>query len=239
MHALDVRARGDAELTPAGGVGHERPQRLSQSLRRGGDDRDARPEGFLGAAYRLVVQEGDDRLPERHRFDREQPVPARVQLVDDDVRGAVALERLVVVEAFDELQIGVEPFHRGDHVLASLPPARRRRVDDQRTLAFGRRCRLDRGQVDPGRDHLGLRYPADRVVAADDLGVRLLPECELRGRLAADVRAEVVHDRLLPRCTQDRELERLRHERQPEMEVEHVGAREQPGERGPLPRLPT
>jgi hypothetical protein len=41
-----------------------------------------------------------------------------------------------------------------------------------------------------------------------------------------------------PRGAEDRKLERLRHERQPEVEVEDVGAREQPRERRPLPCLP-
>ena len=184
------------------------------------------------------MQEGDDRLSERHRLDREEPVPARVQLVDDDVGGAVALERLVVVEALDELEVGVEPFHGSDHVLAALAPAGGGCVHDQRPLPLRRGRRRDRREVDPGRDHLGLGHPADRVVAADDLRVRLLAVGELLGCLAADVRAEVVHDRLLPRRAQDRELERLRHERQPEVEVEDVGAGQQPCERRPLPRLP-
>ena len=96
------------------------------------------------------MQERDDGLPERHRLDREEPVPARVQLVDHDVGGAVALERLVVVEALDELEVGVEPFHGGDHVLAALAPAGGGRVDDQRPLPLGRRRGRDRGEVDPG-----------------------------------------------------------------------------------------
>ena len=48
---------------------------------------------------------------------------------------AVALERLVVVEALDELEVGVEPLDGGDHVLAALAPARRGRVDDQRAAS--------------------------------------------------------------------------------------------------------
>ena len=81
---------------------------------------------------------------------------------------------------------------------------------------------------------LRLRHPADRVVAADDLGAGLLPEGEVLGGLPADVGAEVVHHRRLPERAQERELERLGDERQPEDEVEQVGARDQLGERAPL-----
>ena len=96
VDALDVGARGRPELAPPGRVGDERPEGLAQRLGAGGDDRDARAEGLLRAADRLLVQEGDDGFAERHRLDREEAVPARVQLVDDDVGGSVALERLVV-----------------------------------------------------------------------------------------------------------------------------------------------
>jgi len=40
-------------------------------------------ERLLGAAHGLLVQERDDRLAERHRFDREDAVPAGIELVDD------------------------------------------------------------------------------------------------------------------------------------------------------------
>src|SRR5207247_9025205 len=62
--------------------------------------------------------------------------------------------------------------------------------------------------------------------------------CKLGRRAAADVRPQEVVDRLLAERAQDRELQRLRHERQSEVEVEDVGAREQLGERGPLRELP-
>ena len=58
------------------------------------------------------MEERDDGLPERHALDREQPVPAGVQLVDDDVGVAVALERLFVMEPLDDLEIGVEAVDR-------------------------------------------------------------------------------------------------------------------------------
>ena len=77
-------------------------------------------ERLLGPADGLVVQERDDRLAERHALDREQAVPAGIELVDDDVGVAVALERLLVVEALDDLEVGVEPLAGGDHVLGAL-----------------------------------------------------------------------------------------------------------------------
>ena len=92
-------------------------------------------------------------------------------------------------------------------------------------------------QVEPGRDHLRVRHPAERVERADDLRVGAPAVRELLRRLAADVGAEVVEDGLLAGRAQDRELQRLRHEREPEVEVEDVGAREQARERAPLREL--
>ena len=46
-----------------------------------------------------------------------------------------------------------------------------------------------------------------------------------------------MHDGHLPQRAQQRELERLRHEREPEVEVEDVGPREEPRERAPLLEL--
>src|SRR5262249_43336124 len=51
-----------------------------------------------------------------------------------------------------------------------------------------------------------------------------------------DVRAEVVEDALLAQQTKQRELERLRDQRQPEVEVEDVGARRELREGGELLR---
>src|SRR5262249_23286298 len=61
---------------------------------------------------------------------------------------------------------------------------------------------------------------------------------ELVPRLAANVGADEVEDRLLAGGLQDRELEPLRHERQSEVEVEDVGAWKEPRKRGELERLP-
>ena len=88
-------------------------------------------ERLLGPRDRLVVQEGDDGLAERHALDREQPVPARVELVDDDVGLAVALERLVVVQALDEDEVDVEALAGRDHVLGALAAPRGGRVEDR------------------------------------------------------------------------------------------------------------
>ena len=71
-----------------------------------------------------------DRLPERHALDREQPVPARVQLVDDDVRVAVPREGVVVMEALDDAELDVEPFADLEHVVGALAAPRRWCVDD-------------------------------------------------------------------------------------------------------------
>ncbi len=237
VHALGVGARLGADALPLGGRRDERLEAGAQCLLRRAHDRHARAELALGALDGLVVEERDDRLSERHALDREEPVPPRVQLIDDDVRLAVALERLVVVEALDEDEVGVEPFARLEHVLRSLASPGRRRVEDHGARPVGGRRRHDGLHVDPGRDHLGLGHPADRVVRTDDLGAGLLSEREVGRCLAADVGAEVVHHGLLAQRAQDRKLHRLRHERQPEVEVEDVGAREQAQEGRPLRRL--
>ena len=135
-------------------------------------------------------------------------------------------------------EVDVEALARAEHVVRPLASPRRGRVHDHRAPAAGRRRRRHGRQVDPGRDHRRLRHPADRVVAADDLGARLLAVRELLRRLAADVRAEVVHHRPLAEGAEDRELERLRDERQPEGEVEQVGRGEQLREGLPLCELP-
>ncbi len=103
-------------------------------------------------------------------------------------------------------------------------PARRRRGDDRRDL-------------DAGRDDRSLGNPADRVVAPDDLAVGLLAEAQLLRGLPADVRPEVLEDRALAERPEDRELQRLRDEREAEHEVEDVRLGEQPRELAPLPAL--
>ena len=104
-----VRARGGADRAAlAGGERDEAAELVHERLLRGGDDRHLHAEGLLGAALRLVVEEGDDRLPHRHRLDREDAVPAGVQLVDDDVGLGEAALRLLVREALDDVEVDVE-----------------------------------------------------------------------------------------------------------------------------------
>ena len=81
------------------------------------------------------MEERDDGLAERHALDREESVPARVELVDDDVGALEALERLVVRHALDDLELGVEPFDGRDHVLGALAAAGRGGVEDRRAAS--------------------------------------------------------------------------------------------------------
>ena len=62
-------------------------------------------------------------------------------------------------------------------------------------------------KLDPGRDDVRVRHPADRVVGADDLCVRATAVRELGRALPADVRAEEVKDALAASRAQDRELQ--------------------------------
>ena len=209
-----------------------------QRLVRRVDDRHRDAVRVLRAADGLVVQEGHDRLAERHALDREQAVPAGVQLVDDDV--GVAVQARAPPRDGGPRRCGAR--RRGPRTRAArgrCPSVVARTARGRRRAAGGRTAAtgVDRGEVDARGDHGRLGHPADRVVAADDLGARLLPVGELLGRLPADVRAEVVHHRALAERAQDRELQRLRDERQPEREVEEVGAREKLGERLPLREL--
>jgi hypothetical protein len=240
VDALDVCPRGRSDLRAAGWPRIDQlGETLVQRLRRRVHDRDIDAVRLLGASDGLVVQKGDDRLAERHALDREEAVPAGVELVDDDVRVAVARKRLVVTEPLDDAEVDVEPRACLDDVVGSLAATRRRCVDDDGAPPGRRRRRGDRREVDARRDHRGVRDPADRVVAADDLGVRLPPVRELLARLPTDVGAEVVHHRSCPEGAQDRELERLWDERQPECEVEEIGARQELREHLPLGELTT
>ncbi len=141
VDALDVRARG-ALRSRRGAAGPSRRARASRSrsvslvaLTIGTGD----AVRLLRASHGLVVQECDDGLAERHALDREQAVPAGVQLVDDDVGVAVAGERLVVAEPFDDPELDVEALARRDDVLGALPAAGRRRVDDHGAASARRR----------------------------------------------------------------------------------------------------
>ena len=96
----------------------------------------------------------------------------------------------------------------------------------------------DRGEVDARRHDFRLRDPARRIVRAHDLGVGAPAVGELVRRLAADVRADEMEDRLLAGCCEDRELRELGHQRESEVEVEDVGGREEPREGAELRGLP-
>ena len=111
-------------------------------------------------------------------------------------------------------------------------------MHDERPLALDRGHRLVQPQVEPRRHDRGrVRYPARRGVRADDRRVELLAVAELVERLPADVVAEEVHHRPLPRRLQDRHVQRLGHERLAEVEVEEVGLRHVLRERAPLHQL--
>ena len=240
MHLLDVGARRPPDLlAPLGAERDELVEALAQRVRRRVHDRHADVVRLLGAPDGLVVEERDHGLAQGHALDREEPVPPGVQLIDDDVGVAVVLERLPVVQALDDPELDVELRAGGEHVVGALPTPRGRGVDDDGSLPAGRGDRRDRVQIDAGWDHRRIGHPADRVVAPHDLGTGLLPVRELDRRLAADVRAEVVHHRRLPEHAQERELQRLRDERQAEREVEEVGARDQLREGLPLRCLST
>ena len=135
-----------------GGVLDERAEPVGERLGCGVHDRHLRVERELRALDRLVVEEGDDRLAERHALDREQAVPAGVQLVDDDVGVLVEPPRLVVVEALDDLQVDRELLAGGDHVLGALAAAAGRGVE-RRPGARGRRAGA--ACTRPGRSRAG------------------------------------------------------------------------------------
>ncbi len=238
VHLLDVPAARLADAPALLGRLDERPQRLDERLPGRVHERDLDAEGLLRALDRVLVQRGHDRLAERHRLDREQPVPARVELVDDDVGPLVALARLVVMQPLDDLQLDVQLAAGGDHVLRALPRAVGGRVDDDRARAVARRHGPELAQVDAGRDHDCVRDPADSIVGADDAGVGPAGVEELGGAPPADVGAHEVQDRLLAEEPQDRELEPLGDEGQAEVEMEDIRLRQQPDERTPLRELP-
>ena len=191
-------------------------------------------ERLLGLLHRFVPQVAQHRLPERHRLQREDPVPAGVELVDDDVRPFVVAPRLVVAEPFDDVEVDVQPFARLDHVLGALAAPRRRRVQNHRTRAILVRRGRVLAKIEPRRNDVRVRHPTKRVVGSDDPRVGPARVRELLRRAPADVRAEEVEHRLPPSRLQDRPLQAARHECPAEVEVEDVGPRQQAQERRPL-----
>ncbi len=193
---------------------------------------------LLGLAHGVVVQRGDDRLAEGHAFDGQDPVPVAEHLVDDDVGLFDALERLLVPHAVHHVEVDRELLARVDHVLRALLVEVRGRMDDADTLARDRRDRVIARELDPGRQDLCVvGNEAKRGERADDARVRLQPVHELLLRALADVGPEEVEERLAPRRPEDRELELLRDERQPEVEVEDVRLGQELCESAPLDRL--
>ena len=123
MNLLDVGAGLSSDPATLGEVRHEWLEARAEVVLGGSHDRNTYSQLLLRAAHGLVVEERDDRLAERHALDREEAVPARVQLVDDDVRLAVALEGVVVVKPLDEDEVGVEALAGLENVLGPLPSA--------------------------------------------------------------------------------------------------------------------
>ena len=122
------------------------------------EDRHVDPVRLPGARHCLLVQERDDRLAERHRLDREQPVPARVELIDDDVDVVEERECLGVVQVLDDAKLDVEALAGGDHVIGALALTRRRRMEHDRPGAVGRRHRAGSHR---GRCRVGSRVPPE------------------------------------------------------------------------------
>ena len=133
MHLLDVGAALRADLAAERRLLDERPQRVDERV--GGRRHDRQPDAVaLGAALDDVgLQVGDDRLAERHRLEREDAVPAGVQLVDDDVGACVPLAGDVVRHAFDDVELDRQLLAGLDHESRALLLAVRRRVHDERS----------------------------------------------------------------------------------------------------------
>ena len=165
-------------------------------------------------------------------------VPAGVELVDDDVGSRVP--------RCAPRRGGGPRRSRGRPELARRPRSRARcpcgarldgACDDERALAVGGGARLDRERSMPGGTTSASGHPADRVVGADDL--RVGAPRRRRARRAAcrgcPSRGNGRRD-FLRAARRSGNWSGLRHEREPEVEVEDVGARQQPRERAPLRR---
>ena len=90
VHPLDVLAAAAAERRQLRPRLDEAGEHVLEVAFVRADQRQLEPEGLLGLGGCLGVEVDDDRLRERHRLDREHPVPADPQLVDDHVGGRVA-----------------------------------------------------------------------------------------------------------------------------------------------------
>ncbi len=238
MHLFDVGAPGLPEALALRKRVHERPEHVHEIVLRRAHDRHLHAEVLLGLAHGVLVQRRDDRLAERHPLDGQDPVPVAEHLVDDDVGLLDALERLLVPHAVHDVEIDRKLLARVDHVLRALLVEVRGRMDDADAFALDGRDRVVARQVDPRRQDLRVvGDEAKRGEGADDARVRFQPVHELLLRALADVGAQEVEERLAPSRPEDRELQLLRDEREPEIEVEDVRLRQQLGERSPLDGL--
>ncbi len=189
---------------------------------------------MLGLLHGLRSEIAEHRLAERHRLEREDPVPAGVQLVDDDVGSLVAPAGLVVPDPLDDVELDIQALAGCDDVLRPLAAPARRGVEDDRPVAILGRRRQVLPQVEPGRHDVRVGHPAERVVGADDPGIGSSRIPKLLRGLASNVRAEEVEHRFAPGRLEDRPLELARHQRPAEVEVKDVGLRQQPEEGRPL-----
>ena len=119
---------------------------LDEVVLRRAHDRHLDAERLLGLADGILVERGDDRLTEGHPLDREDPVPVAEHLVDDDVRLLVALERVLVANAVDDVEVDRELLAGLDHAVGAFLLEVRRSVHDPHPLALapvarGRRAR--------------------------------------------------------------------------------------------------
>src|SRR5829696_5727143 len=237
VYPLDVAPGSGADPAPLLGRRGELRDSFAEGLLRDQDDRHVGAECALGLLDGLGPEVAQNRLAESHRLDREDPVPAGIELVDDEVGAPVPAACLVVAQPFDDVELDVEALARFYQVLGALPTPAGRGVQDDRARALLRVRRVVLAQVQPGRDYLGVRDPAERVVRADDPGIRAAGVPELVRSLAADVGAEEVEHRLAPGRLEDRPGRLPRHECPAEVEVEDISLRQEAKEGWPLHRL--
>ena len=158
-----------ADAPPLGRVLDQRAQPVGERLGGRGDDRHLRAERLLGARDRLVVEEGDDGLAERHRTrsrtgrtSRRSAGRRRCRRPRSSRRASSWCRPSTICRSTGS---------RSQAAITCSVPLRRRLegawTTTGRSRSVGGRGRV-LAQVDPGRDDLGVGHPADRVVGADD-----------------------------------------------------------------------
>ena len=162
-----------------------------------GHDRDADAEALGAALDDVGLQVRDDGLAERHRLEREHAVPAGVQLVDDDVGAGVALARLLVRDALDDVELDGSCAHAS--ITCCVPFFSR---FDGACTTSGRALSDGGTGVNSRRSSpVGRRAPrapsGSRRRSRRSRRRRACRSASSLGRLAADVGAEVVEDALL------------------------------------------